>query len=80
MHQTPAKYLVLIESGGSMVARLFDANRVHVLDFDASSEEVVVMTRGLAPAQGANDAAWAKALVGQNAAERAAAQVYTLDV
>lgn len=80
MHQKPARYLVLIESAGAMVARLFDANRAHVLDIDASSEEVVVMTRGLTAMQGADGAAWAKALVGHNAAERAAAQVYTLDV
>ena len=80
MHSAPVKYLILIEAAGPMVARLFDANRVHVLDIDASSEEVAVMTAGLVPEQGADDAAWAKALVGHNAAERRAAQVYTLDV
>jgi len=80
MHNPPVKYLILIEAGGPMVARLFDAHRVHVLDIDASSEEVAVMTAGLVPEQGADDAVWSKALEGHNAAERTAARVYTLDV
>jgi hypothetical protein len=80
MHKTPVKYLVLIESGGSMVARLFDAKRVHVSDIDASSEEVAVMTSGLQPRHSAEDGAWSEALRGHNGAERRAAQVYTLDV
>jgi hypothetical protein len=80
MLNVPVKYLILIEAGGPMVARLFDANRVHVLDIDASSEEVAVMTAGLVPEFGADDAAWAKALEGHNTAERKAARVYTLDV
>ncbi|HZE92265.1 MAG TPA: hypothetical protein VE029_11255 [Rhizobacter sp.] len=80
MHSAPAKYLILIESGGAMVARLFDANRVQLSDFDAASEEVAVMTQGLTPRHDGTDAAWARALSGHNAAERAAAQVFTLDV
>ena len=80
MHSTPVKYLILIDASGAMVARLFDAQRVHVSDIDASSEEVAVMTTGLTPAQGADDAAWARVLSGHNADERRAAQVYTLDV
>jgi hypothetical protein len=80
MHSTPAKYLILIESAGAMVARLFDANRVHLSDFDAASEEVAVMTKGLTPRRDADEGVWAKALSGHNAAERAEAQVFTLDV
>ena len=63
-----------------MVARLFDGNRAHISDIDASSEEVVVMTRGLSPTHDANSADWAKVLVGHSAAEREAALVFTLDV
>ena len=57
MHRnTLVKYLVLIESGGAMVARLYDAKRGHVSDIDASSEEVAVMTAGLQPRHAAEDA------------------------
>lgn len=78
--QAPARYLILIESDGSMLARLFDAQRVQRAEFDAASEEVAVMTSGLQPAAGADDIAWDQPLAGHSAAERAAAQVYTLDV
>ncbi len=45
--QKPARYLVLIEQGGSMIARLFDEELHLVADIDAASEEVAVMTSGL---------------------------------
>ncbi len=80
MHQPPARYLILIESGGAMVARLFDAQRQPLGDFDASSEEVAVMTRGLTPARNADSDGWAPVLAGHSAEERRAAEVYTLDV
>ncbi len=80
MHSPPAKYLIVIDAGGSMVARLFDAQRKPLTDFDASSEEVAVMTTGLTPQRSALDADWARALSGHNPDERAGAEVYTLDV
>ena len=80
MHQPPAKYLVLIDSSGAMTARLFDAKRAPVAEFDASSEEVAVMTAGLTPVKGATGTAWALALAGHNEQERREAEVYTLDV
>lgn len=80
MHSVPAKFLVVIDAGGSMVARLFDAERKPLAEFDASSEEVAVMTTGLAPQRSGLEHAWAKALAGHNPDERAAAEVYTLDV
>ena len=80
MHKTPVRYLVLIESDGAMVAKLYDGQFVHVNDIDASSEEVAVMTRGLTPERGANDAAWAQVLVGHGEPERRAALVFALDV
>lgn len=78
--QAPARYLVIIESDGSMLARLFDAQRIQRAEFDAASEEVAVMTAGLQPAADAAEPVWDRPLAGHNAAERAAAQVYTLDV
>jgi len=78
--QPPAKYLVVIDSGGEMIARMFDASRHLLVDFDASSSEVAVMTQGLVAQRGATDPAWDKALRGHSALERAQAEVYTLDV
>ena len=80
MHQTPVKYLILIETDGAMVARLFDGERRHVADIDAASEEVAVMTTGLLPSRAGNATEWARALAGYNPAERSAAQVFSLDV
>jgi len=78
--QAPAKYLVLIDAGGEMIARMFDAQLRLVSEFDASSEEVAVMTTGLLPERGAQGAFWDRALKGHSAEERAVAEVYTLDV
>ena len=76
----PARYLVVIEAAGSMVARLFIETREPVAEFDASTEEVALMTRGLAPVIGALGPEWNLGLEGHSAAERGAAEVYTLDV
>lgn len=80
MHKTPVKYLVLIESDGAMIAKLYDHAYVHVSDIDGSSEEVAVMTRGLTPVRNANDNVWSKVLVGHGETERRAAEIYTLDL
>ena len=76
----PAKYLVLIESAGSAVARLFLDDRVPVAEFDAGADEVGMMTAGLVPERSAPLPEWDRALASHTAAERAAAEVYTLDV
>lgn len=76
----PTRYLVVIDSGGAAIARLFSGSREQVGEFDASTEEVTVMTRGLAPASGADGPEWDRALSGHSPAERRAARVYTLDV
>jgi hypothetical protein len=78
--QKPVRYLVIVEQDGSMLARLFDDDMRLAAEFDASSEEVVVMTAGLQPQRGATDTRWDKPLRGHSSAERAAARVYTLDV
>lgn len=80
MHNPPARYLVLIDAAGAMTARLFDAQRRHVADFDAGTEEVPVMLAGLSPQQGALGPEWARALAGHSEQERRAAQVYILPV
>lgn len=75
-----SRYLVVIDSGGFMVARLFLESREQVGEFDAGTEEVTQMVGHLAPQSGAADPAWDRALAGHSAAERAAARVYVLDV
>lgn len=79
-HRAPARFLVLIESEGEPLARLFLATREQVAELDAGTEEVAQMTRGLAPAQGAEGPEWDRALAGHSADERRTARVYTLDL
>jgi len=80
VYKKPARYLVIIDAAGSMVARLFDVQKRALAEFDASSEEVAVMTQGLRPAKSAGGSEWDDALDGHNRIERLAADVYTLDV
>ncbi|HEY8973235.1 MAG TPA: hypothetical protein VIN75_03390 [Burkholderiaceae bacterium] len=75
-----SRYLVVIDSGGFMVARLFLESREQVAEFDASTEEVAQMIGHLPPEDGATDASWDRALAGHSAAERAGARVYVLDL
>lgn len=79
-HRPPARYLVVIDAGGSMIARLFLANHQVVAEFDAGTEETAQMTRGLVPSKSANGPDWDRALQGHSAAERSAADIYLLDV
>lgn len=76
----PARYLVLIEQDGTILARLFDDRLQLVEEFDAGSEEVAVMTAGLQPQTGASGAQWDRALAGHGDRERVEARVYVLDV
>jgi hypothetical protein len=76
----PVRYLVLIDASGVTVALLFLDTHELVGEFDAGTEEVAVMTQGLAPRRGASGPEWDRALEGHSAAERAAAEVYVLDV
>jgi hypothetical protein len=77
-HRRPARFLVVIESAGVVVARLFLASREQVAEFDAGQEEVVQMMAGVAPVTGAGGPEWDRALAGHTADERAAAEVYAL--
>ena len=74
------RYLVVIDSGGSMVARLFLESREQVAEFDAGTEEVAQMIMHLQPESNAGDPPWDRALAGHSAAERAAAKVYVLAI
>ena len=80
LHRKPVRYLIVIDSGGSMIARLCLDTREMVGDFDAAVEEVGSMTAGLIPVEGAIGPEWDAALAGHSVAERAAAKVYTLAV
>jgi hypothetical protein len=74
------RYLVVIESGGFMVARLFLESREQVAEFDAGTEEVAQMIAHLRADADAGDPQWDRALAGPSAAERAQARVYELEI
>ncbi len=78
MHRSPVKFLIVIDSGGAMVARLFDADRTHVIDMDASTEDVAATIEGVRPTDSATAPEWDAALAGHSAVEREQAQVYSL--
>ena len=78
--QPSARYLVLIDSGGYMVARMFLESHEQVAEFDAAVEEVAVMTKGLTPTAGALGPEWDSALAGHSIEERTGAAVYTLEI
>lgn len=77
-HRPPVRYVVVIDSGGSMVARLFLASRELVNECDAAAAEVASTTAGLRPEVGASGREWDLALRGYGVQERARAEVYTL--
>jgi hypothetical protein len=79
-HRPKARYLVLIESAGPVIALLFTEARELVADFDAGAEEAALMTRGLQAHQGAEGPEWDRALAGHSREERAGAQVFVLDI
>ena len=79
-HRKPVRYLVVIDAGGSMLARLFLESREQVAEFDAGAEEVALMTKGLTPSRDAYASEWDRALQAHSAAERGAADVYRLDI
>ena len=74
------RYLVVIDSGGFMVARLFLESREQVAEFDAGTEEVAQMIAHLRADSNAGEPQWDRALAGHSAAERAEARVYVLEI
>lgn len=79
-HRRPVRYLVVIDSGGSMIARLCLDTRAMVTEMDAAVEEVASMIAGLIPVTGAMGSEWDGTLAGHSRVERADAKVYTLAV
>jgi hypothetical protein len=79
-HRQATRFLVVIDAAGAKVARLYLDTYELVAEFDAGTEEVTVMTKGLSSVTGASGKLWERALQGHTARERAAAVVYTLDV
>ena len=79
VHRKPTRYVVVIDSAGSTIARLFLESREQVAEVDAGAEEVALMTRGLPSERSALGEEWDRALQGHSAAERRTADVDTLD-
>jgi hypothetical protein len=79
-HRRPARYLVVIDAGGFVVARLFLESREPITEFDAATQEVSQLTAGIVPQRGADGPEWDRALEGHSAAERRAADVYILPI
>jgi hypothetical protein len=78
-HREPVRYVVVIDAAGSAVVRLFNAHRELVSEVD-NTEEIAWMTHGLQPVHAAQGPEWDRALGAHSAQERAAADVYTLEV
>lgn len=78
IHREAAHYLVVIDSGKLPLARLLDAKRRQVAEFDANTEEATTLMRGVTPSRGATDASWDSALSGHSEDERRGAIVYEL--
>ncbi len=77
-HRQAAKYLVVIDSGGVGLARLFVASYEQVAECDAATEEVASMVKGLRATHGALGPEWDRALAGHSLDERRDAKVYQL--
>jgi hypothetical protein len=78
--RAPVRFVVVIDSGDTPIARLMLATREQVAEFDAGAPEVVQMIAGVRAAKVAATAEWDMALKGHSVQERHAADVYTLDV
>lgn len=76
----PVRFVVVIEEGGTAIARLLLENHQQVDELDAGAPEVAQMIQGLHPKQGAQGEEWNTALRGHSQFERSTAVVYTLIV
>jgi hypothetical protein len=79
VHRAAARYLVVIDSEGGRIARLFTARREAAGEFDAGTDDLVRLTGGRTPEHGAGGPEWDAALAGHSAAERRTAEVYLLE-
>ena len=76
----PVRYVIVIDAGETSVAKLVSDTRQLIAEIDAGTPEVVQMTHGVQPSQGASGPEWDDALQGHGQAERARAEVYALKV
>ena len=76
----PARYLVIVQASDQSTALLFSDTREPLGEFAAGTEEVAVMVRSRTPTRTATAPEWDEALGHYSAAERADAEVYTLDL
>lgn len=76
----PVRFVVIIDGGGSAIARLLLDTREQVQEFEGGTPEVVQMIQGIVPVKGASGPEWDRALQAHSALERKAADVYTLPV
>ncbi len=74
------RHVVVIDAGGSAVARLYSDTRELLAEFDAGAEETASLIAGVPVQHGALGSDWDRALAGHGAEERAAAEVYHLSV
>jgi len=70
------KYLVIVPVMDGPIARLFLENREQAGEFDANTEEVSSMIKGITPSVGATGAEWDKALSAHSPTDRAQATIY----
>lgn len=78
-HRGVTRYLVILPLGGAPIARLLLENRAQAAEFDANTEEVSSMIKGITPSVGATGAEWDKALAAHSATDRAQATIYDLE-
>ncbi len=79
-HRQPVRYVVIIEAGGSTVAMLFLGTHALVSEIDAGTDAATSLIAGRVPVVGALGTEWDQALAGHSSADRAAAQVFTLEL
>ena len=79
-HREVTKYLVVLPNPEGTIAKLFLGNFEQVAEFDANTDEVTSLIKGIAPSFDATGKEWDSSFSYLSNSERAAASVYTLNV
>ena len=79
-HRKVTKYLVIIPNPEGTIAKLLLGNYEQVAEFDANTDEVTSMIKGLAPSFDATGKEWDRSFSNFSGDERARILVYTLNV
>ena len=79
-HREVTKYLVVLPNPEGTIAKLFLGNFEQVAEFDANTDEVTSLIKGIAPSFDATGKEWDSSFSYLSNRERAAASVYTLNV